>query len=148
MQAMLLVLAMALSAPALKEKANSGDIVGEWTLESSSLGGKAVPVAMPDNLTYQFTADGKWIIKSADGKASASARDFTLNPKADPPTIDVPVPKAGVLATRTMLGIWKVDGDTLTICFTAGDGERPKNFAPADGARTIVMVLKRVKPKE
>jgi hypothetical protein len=41
--------------------------------------------------------------------------------------------------------IWKLDGDTLTECESAPDGERPTDFtAPAGSGRTV-WVLQRVK---
>lgn len=147
MNSLMLGVAILVGAPGLKDppKKDPG-IVGEWSLESSSIGGKAAANA-PITMSYQFTADGKWIIKRPDGTVPISPREFKLDPKADPSTIDVEISSKGGLVGRTMLGIWKVDGDTLTIYFSTGD-ERPKNFTPADGARTMVMVLKRAKKGE
>jgi uncharacterized protein (TIGR03067 family) len=47
---------------------------------------------------------------------------------------------------QTILGIYKLQGDTLTIC-TSSRGERPKVFSSKPGSRCLLRVLKRDKPK-
>jgi uncharacterized protein (TIGR03067 family) len=149
MNTILLGLATVLAAPALKDdpKKDSG-IVGEWTLESTSLAGKAAKIAA--NLRYEFTADGQWLIRRDGVEMKSAPRQYKVDPKAKPATFDVTYhsPAGAAIAARNMLGIYKVEGDTLTICYTVGDGERPKSFEPEDGVRTAVMVLKRSKKKE
>jgi hypothetical protein len=42
------------------------------------------------------------------------------------------------------LGIYKLDGDTLTICLEARGNERPTEFATKEGSVANLIVLKRV----
>lgn len=148
MNPILLGLAITLGAPALKEppKKDAG-IVGEWVLESSSFGGKADKIA-GDN-RYEFTADGKWLIRLNRAEVKALPRQFKVDAKANPATIDVTFlkPDGGALQQPAILGIYKIEGDTLTICYAPGS-ERPTSFEPAGGARAAVIVLKRAKKKE
>jgi hypothetical protein len=58
-----------------------------------------------------------------------------------PAEIDL-VPDAAVKET-TMLGIFKLDGDTLTLVYAAG--ERPKKFESPGFTQTWLIVLKRAK---
>lgn len=148
MNAIFLGTAILIGAPALKEapKKENG-IVGEWIPESMTMAGKAAK-APTSALRYEFTADGKWIIRREGKDGPGTPREFKVDTKADPNTIDVGSPAkggvAGAAGGLSMLGIYKVEGDTLTICFAPG-GERPTSFVPDENARHMVMVLKRAK---
>lgn len=105
-----------------KPKVNS-DIVGVWQVESMNLGGKAMPAALPIQMRYEFTADGKWLMHreakgGVAGKAPA-AKEYTVETKAGQKTIDTKITRSD---RPGMAGIYKVDGDTLTICFGAAGG--------------------------
>ncbi len=77
---------------------------------------------------------------------------FHLDPAKSPKTMDLTVlgPGArtplGTPAPRALLGIYRLDGDTLEIC-TAIDPdhpeERPDKFASIPGKRIVHMILKR-----
>jgi uncharacterized protein (TIGR03067 family) len=145
MNAIFLGAALVVGAPALKDppKKDPG-IVGEWALESTMLGGKAGKVASA--LRYEFTADGQWIIRREGAVVKTVPRQYKVDTKANPATIDITYQKDGGAAQPPdMLGIYKIDGDTLTLCYTPGGGERPTTFEPAEGVRVAVMVLRRVK---
>ncbi len=69
---------------------------------------------------------------------------FILDPKASPARIDftkIGPPKQGA----EMLGIYKLEGNKLTIIASFDGDERPKNFKSADGPRICTFVLERVK---
>jgi uncharacterized protein (TIGR03067 family) len=146
--ALLLSVALGVSAPKLKHlpKTDTG-IVGQWVLESSTFGGKAAKIA--NDLRYEFTADGQWIIRREGAEVKALPRTFKVDAKANPATIDVTYqkPDGGPAQQPGMLGIYKIEGDTLTICYAPGSADRPTTFDPADGARVAVLVLKRAKKK-
>jgi uncharacterized protein (TIGR03067 family) len=68
---------------------------------------------------------------------------YKLNADKTPAEIDLTETEGG--KTKTMYGIYKLDGDLLTICLSdSGKPEdRPKEFkADADG-KAMVMVLKK-----
>jgi uncharacterized protein (TIGR03067 family) len=49
------------------------------------------------------------------------------------------------LAQPNMIGIVRVEGDTLTICYVGNDLERPKTFDAAEGSGATMLIMKRVK---
>jgi uncharacterized protein (TIGR03067 family) len=149
MRAVLLLTALAVGAPALKEKPKAeSDIVGLWAVESMRLGGKG-PLEVPAGLQYEFTADGQWIglrdgNGGLDGK-SPPAKGYKVEVKGEQRMIDTTGPSAD---RPGMAGIYKVDGDTLTICFGSPGADRPTEFTSPEGGRVMHMVLKRVAKKK
>jgi uncharacterized protein (TIGR03067 family) len=146
---LLLGTALLLAAPALKESPKKADIVGEWEVESVNSGNPAKPRPKgkgPGPQRYVFTADGKWFLFRGERKVGED-RAFIANPKADPPAIDLrydPVDQEG----RTVLGIYKVEGDKLTLCLSRGEGTRPAGFESTADVPATIYILKRVKPKD
>jgi RNA polymerase sigma factor (sigma-70 family) len=69
--------------------------------------------------------------------------DFTLDEKADPKRIDISIPQdSGTI--KTALGIYKLEGDTLTICQSRPERDAPKEFkAAADGPFPSLAVYQR-----
>jgi uncharacterized protein (TIGR03067 family) len=49
---------------------------------------------------------------------------------------------------QTVLGIYKIEGDTITYCWAKSGKERPTEFATKESSGHTLMTLKRVKPEE
>jgi uncharacterized protein (TIGR03067 family) len=139
MNTLILGLAVIVAAPAPKEgkKADPPSLIGEWTIESMSLGGKPLPKQANDGpTTITFTKEGTAVAVDKPGAKPDNVK-FTHDPKASPMQIDLEEAPG-----MKMSGIYKIDGDTLTMCVSIM-GERPKSFDPSDS--TMLMVLKRIK---
>jgi uncharacterized protein (TIGR03067 family) len=137
-----LMLAVVLAAPAAKDgKKDAPPIVGEWAAESAVANGK--PDNPPPGTTWTFTADGKSIL-TIGGVIGSTESKYTTDAKKDPPWIDVEQGPKGA----PFKGIYKVDGDTLTLCVDATVGERPTKFVSSAGSKALLITLKRVKKKE
>jgi uncharacterized protein (TIGR03067 family) len=65
---------------------------------------------------------------------------YSLDPKADPPAIDL---KSENAPGKVIRGIYKLEKDKLTICFGIEDSARPTEFKT--GRDDSIMVLERAK---
>jgi uncharacterized protein (TIGR03067 family) len=144
MGTVLLGLAVTVGAPALKDKEKAPSLVGEWEVESITTNGN--PSATTAGLRYTFTADGKWVIHRNGKETSPTiSRGFTADPKPNPPTVDL-VSNTNAANGSRLLGIFKVEGDTLTICGTRTKGaDRPTKFEAPEGSGLTLYVMKRAK---
>jgi uncharacterized protein (TIGR03067 family) len=131
----------------------------------------AAPVPPPDELQrarQSFQGEWKIVAFTRKGRASeekelegakvvvkgnvltvtinqrAEETTFTLDPKTSPATINMtkidPEYKGEV-----MFGIYKQEGDKLTICCGFGEEVTPKEFKSPDNSNTCLFVLERVK---
>jgi len=132
-------MALAVGAPAKDAPA----IVGEWAGEKAVAGGKERPVPK-GGISFTFTADGKLIIREGE-REKADTGTYKADPKKDPAELDIIPPEDK--KEPTVQGIYKVDGDTLTLCFGRGKvgAARPSKFEAPEGSDVIVITLKRVK---
>lgn|SRR5262245_15330863 len=137
--------ALLVAAPGPKDAPKKeSTIVGEWVGEKAVTGGMDLPVPA-GGITITFTADGVLTIVEG-GRGQPKSGSYKADSKKDPPEVDL-VPPADK-KEPTVLGIYKLDGDTLTLCFDRGGGgasARPTKFESPAGATTIVMTLKRAK---
>lgn len=129
-----LALALTVTAPALKEKPPADPpLVGRWAAASIVVNGKA---STTDGLEYEFTADGKWVIYRNGVPLDGNTRSYTATGGA----IDLTERRS------PYPGVFKVDKDTLTICFRHDGADRPKDVS-AGGEGLMTFVLSRVKAK-
>jgi uncharacterized protein (TIGR03067 family) len=91
--------------------------------------------------TISFAKDGKVILK--EGKEGRSMEGtYTADPKKEPAEIDI-VPPATEKGP-TLQAIYKIDGNTLTMCFSM-DVDRPKTFDSSAGSKTMLVSCRCVK---
>jgi uncharacterized protein (TIGR03067 family) len=137
--------ALAPAAPALKDKTpQEAPVVGEWVRVGHTEAGAPVP---PDQQPHHqtFGTDGVWDYWYGARADNSGRKSFTTDAKQKPATIDIHMNPNG---PPTWRGIYKVDGDTLTLCLVTGDRDRPKAFDSTADRPTTIWVFKRVKDKE
>jgi RNA polymerase sigma factor (sigma-70 family) len=111
-------------------------ILGTWELVSLEEGGQKAPAEAIQEAKVTFAADGKMTVKQG---ANEQGFTYELDPAKKPKEF------SGTNAQgRTVLGIYKFDGDTLTICYARG-GDRPTEFASKEDTAVVLEVLKREK---
>lgn len=111
---------------------------GKWTIESVSRGGKddkSLKGAIREHVGEKYTI-------TPPKNSNAAATEGTFSVDEDKKTIDMK-PTSGNFKGKTLLGIYKLDGDTLSIAFA--EKERPKDFESKEGSGVVVAVMKRAK---
>ena len=138
---LLVGLAIAVGAPTKKDPPakDPPTLVGEWLGESGVRGGK--PENPPPGTSLTFTADGKVMFKEG-GDAKPEEGSYKSDPKKTPGEIDITPPDAP--KGEMLRGIYKIEGDTLTMCFSLR-GERPTEFASPPGTEVMLITCKRAK---
>jgi uncharacterized protein (TIGR03067 family) len=110
-------------------------LAGQWAPQSAELGGQAFPVANFAGATLRLTAD---TYEFAGDKGS-----FALVSTSAPAKMDIRG-REGPNAGRTILAIYELAGDQLTICYQLGPGARPTDFNSASGPQVLLVHYKRV----
>jgi uncharacterized protein (TIGR03067 family) len=111
---------------------------GTWTLETRISGGKEFKQAKA--LASQLRIDGSNWTVLIRGKALSADR-IVLDPTQSPKTIDrISEPGGRKVVVR---GIYKLEGDTLTVAVAPAGEARPKSFEAPKGSTTILSVYKR-----
>lgn len=143
--ALLTAATLAPAAPALKDRpSKEGPIFGDWLRVGHTQAG--TPVAPDRDPHHQiFTPDGEWKYYYGAGPDGSRGKSFVTDSRQNPFTIDITL---GANQKAHYRGIYKVEGDTLTLCLVTGDQERPKKFESSADQPTTVWVFKRVKAKD
>jgi uncharacterized protein (TIGR03067 family) len=127
-----------LAAPGLKDDKNDlKRLEGDWKIESWEQLGQ--PVQM--NATWSFKGD-KYALAIG---ANLEEGTIKIDQRKKPPAIDLEI-TGGNCKGKDQPGIYKLDGDTLTMCFAwPGTADRPTEFQSTAEGRTILVTLKRAK---
>jgi uncharacterized protein (TIGR03067 family) len=131
--------------PAAAVKAETKKLEGVWTVTAQEHGGKPDPLEDLSKLAFIITAE-KVIARFGDPTTDNVQRlgmEYQIDPAAQPKAIDLTYAE-GELKGQKLLGIYGLDGDTLTICLSRG-GARPTEFATQGTADRELTVLKRLK---
>jgi len=122
---------------AIKKELNK--FQGTWLLVSAETDGKKTPDEVVK--TIKVVIDGNKHTVYRGDEALAKEIPFQIDPTKDPKTVDDTLPDG-----RTIHGIYKLEGDTLTSCVAGVDKERPKEFTAKEGSGQTLRVFKRAKP--
>jgi uncharacterized protein (TIGR03067 family) len=125
--------------PAKQEQARHQ---GTWTAISFRRDGQETPGEIVRSITR--TVEGDHVVWKRDGKSFAGTT-VVLDPGQNPRAIDV-LPDGGPSRGKRVLGIYKIENDTLILCTADPDQPRPRDFKAEKGSKHTLMVFKRQAP--
>ena len=131
------------TALAADDKANAADLkamVGKWKIEKTILSGKDITDVIKD-AKFEIMEGGKYTLEFGPEK---DAGTFTVDATKKLREMDVK-PTGGPLKGKLVKAIYKLDGDTLTMCYDHDAGDRPKAFESKEGTNLLFLVYKREK---
>jgi uncharacterized protein (TIGR03067 family) len=135
----LLLAALTLGAPALKDKTPPASLVGEWVIEEATVSGRPAGNENPNR--WVFGSDGSQMILGPSGNRLAEG-GYTADRKTG--ALDIDRNKPG----DHYLCLYKIVGDTLTVNVGWQKAPRPTEFESPVGSQCTLYVMKRVKPKD
>jgi uncharacterized protein (TIGR03067 family) len=133
-----------LSAADQKEGADKKELEkfqGKWVTVSTTIDGKALEEDEIKNRSVVFKGEKLTLLYKDKERGTASLK---IDPSKNPAQIDTTA-EDGPRQGGTSKGIYKFDGDTLTICFVLDSKDRPTEFASKPGSGTLLIVHKRAK---
>jgi uncharacterized protein (TIGR03067 family) len=139
----LLLSAIGLIAADEIKKDDSEAFKGNWSIRSITIDGRAAPEDLVKNFRCHF--DEKTYNDTVANEVIEEG-SYTIDASKTPKTIDFDI-KKGRKEGKRQLGIYKIEGDKITLVMTqAGSTERPKSFKAESGDSLVEVVLERVKP--
>src|SRR4029434_6728833 len=101
--------------------------------------GREIPKP-PEGMTYEYTADGNYLTRKNGVESKGTRRPYRVDATKDPAELDYDAGSPG--KPIWVPGIFKIDGDTLTVSLDSGTGKRPMSFEPKKGDRVSVTLFK------
>jgi uncharacterized protein (TIGR03067 family) len=129
------------AAPGKDEKDDLKKLEGDWIFSSWDHAGQPLPAEARE--TAKLTVKGdKYTFHFNDLTEEGTIK---LDPGKKPATIDLAITE-GEDKGKTQVGIYKIDGDTITVCLAApGAKDRPIDFKSTEENGHILATIKRAK---
>jgi uncharacterized protein (TIGR03067 family) len=112
---------------------------GVWVATSSTFNGEQAPAEILHSI--KRTVRGDHVVWERDGKSFAGTT-IKLHPTQDPRAIDV-IPDGGRNRGEHVRGIYKLEGNTLTICMASPSQPRPTEFKAGTGRGCVRQTFRR-----
>lgn len=121
-----------------KAKEELAAFQGTWTISKLERDGAD---GLPKDATIEV------VFKGTEFSSPNIRATFTFDRDKTPKTMDISY-KEGPAAGRTIKAIYKLEGESLTICRARGENDdRPGEFAAPAGSGKILLVLKKPSAK-
>lgn len=122
------------------------DLEGTYTPLSMTRGGEAAPDEFLKSASFHIKGDTFVVRFTKGGKEEDKEATIVLDPGQKPTAIDM-TPKDGKEAGKPILGIVKVEKDTVTLCWAdhRDKVDRPKDFSSTKENKNFLIVMKKAK---
>ena len=125
-------------------------IQGRWQVLSVEVGGKLENITSTGHGPTLITRDRIIPARQPPTDSPPTEVRYTLDPSRDPGTIDLENPKGPDISDPDLggpiLGIYRLEGNHLTLCLGAPGKPRPTAFATDPGSQSRLMNLRRLGP--
>ncbi len=115
-------------------------LVGKWKVEKAELGGKDA-MSFAKDVKLELLEGGKYKLDLLGQKDEGT---FTVDPSKKPAEMDIKGTD-GPNKGKTIKTIYKIDGDTVTLCYELGGDDRPTKFETKADSKQFLVVYKREK---
>jgi uncharacterized protein (TIGR03067 family) len=112
---------------------------GQWIVQQAQRDGKDAPAEEREKMLIKI--EGKKLVIDEPETAREQIAEITLDPSKSPSAIDLKIPRLN--KGEVLQGIYKLDGDVLSLCWTRSGGARPSEFATKPGSDQVLFILKR-----
>ncbi len=123
-------------------KTDAEQLPGVWTCVSGVKDGKPLAQEVVKQLRLTLTADK---YKTELGQQVLFESTYRIDAAKKPKQIDI-IGTEGANAGKAAQGIYSVEGDKLTLCYTMPGQDRPTEFASKPGTEITLTVWQRSRP--
>jgi len=122
------------------------DLEGTYATVSMTQGGQPAPDEALKAASFVIRGETFIVRHTKGGKSEDKAATVVVDPDQKPTAIDL-TPKDGPDAGKPILGIVKVEKDTVTLCWAdqPGTAQRPKEFSSTKENKHFLIVMKKAK---
>jgi uncharacterized protein (TIGR03067 family) len=125
------------------DSVNPKAIEGVWECVEATNGGQKIPDEKASQLRLTLTREQ---FKTQLGEQVLFDSNYSLDVSKVPVEIEM-IGTEGDLKGKPALGIIKLEGGVLTLCYVMPGGERPKEFESQPGSKATLTVWKRAEGK-
>ena len=122
------------------KSATPAGLEGTWAPIAASVSGKELIVA--ELRVKYLVLDGHDYNIIDRSKQVVDRGEYLVNDSARPWTIDI-VGRDGPNAGRSMLAVFELTGDRLTVCYNLESGTRPGDLQPENGQMMLSITYER-----
>ena len=117
-------------------------LAGKWTCTTGTIDGSPLAAETAKILTLTLTGDR---FKTQRGDQVLFDSTYTIDASKEPNQIDM-ISTEGELKGKPGLGIYKLDGEKLTLCYTLPGKERPTKFESPPKSGIYLIEWQRARP--
>lgn len=123
------------------DQADTKALQGTWLPATAELAGLPVPEEYRKSMKLTIK-DDRYLVMAANQKDEGTCK---VDSGKSPKTMEINGSQ-GPNKGKTIPAIYKIDGDSLTICYNLGGKDHPTEFKTKAGTKLFLVEYKREKP--